>query len=154
MSGWPVLWAVIAAIFFLDQTSKYLAARSLSGTDTVPVIKGVFHLTLVFNTGAAFGMFQSQPYLFAAVALLAVFLINYLLTRKTDRLSGLERLALSFILGGALGNLADRVRLGHVIDFFDFRVWPVFNVADSFITVGAVMLGLAVLRGFGKKRMN
>jgi signal peptidase II len=99
-------------------------------------------------------MFQSQPYLFAAIALLAVFFINYLLVRKTDRLSGLERLALCFILGGTLGNLADRLRLGHVIDFFDLRVWPVFNVADSFITVGAVMLGLAVIWGIGRKKTD
>ena len=139
-------------IFFIDQASKYLAITFLSKTETVPVIKGFFHLTLVFNTGAAFGMFQSQPYLFAAIALFAAFFINYLLVRKAGKLTSLERLALCFILGGTLGNLADRIRLGCVIDFLDLRVWPVFNVADSFITVGAVMLGLGVIRGIGKKR--
>jgi len=142
---------IILAIFILDQASKLYAVRMLSASESIPVIKNVFHLTLVYNTGAAFGIFRSQSHLFIVVAVLSVFFILFLVTRKAHAFNSFEKTALYFILGGTLGNLTDRLRLGHVIDFIDLRVWPVFNIADSFITVGAIMLALSIILR-GRKR--
>ena len=141
---------IVLAIFTLDQVSKLCAVKFLSGASSVPVIENIFHLTLVYNTGAAFGIFRSRPHLFIVIAFISIAFIVYLLSRKTHAFTFSGRLALYFILGGTLGNLVDRLRLGHVIDFFDFRVWPVFNVADSFITVGAVILCWSILIGRGR----
>ncbi len=140
-------YSAVILVYILDQASKFLASRLLSPGESVPVIKNLLHMTLVYNTGAAFGMFSSHPYFFVAVAVLSVFLINYLFIRKGHKLMALEGVALGFILAGTLGNLTDRLRVGYVIDFIDLRVWPVFNLADSFITIGAVMLGWSILWG-------
>ncbi len=136
-----MVYLAVLAIYALDQSTKMLAERFLEPGPGMVVIKSIFSLTLVHNTGAAFGMFSRYPYLFAVVSLIAAAVISHLLFKKNGSMNGLERTALYFMLGGVLGNLTDRVRLGYVIDFFDFKVWPVFNVADSFITVGAALLG-------------
>jgi len=138
---------IVLAIFALDQITKLCAVKFLSGSSSVPVISNVFHLTLVHNTGAAFGIFRSSPRLFIAVAFVSACVIVYLLSRRGRMFSFSGRIALYFILSGTLGNLVDRLRLGYVIDFLDFRVWPVFNVADSFITAGAVILCWSILSG-------
>jgi signal peptidase II len=96
-------------------------------------------------------MFASKPYLFVVIAIFAVFFINFLLLRKSHILNRAERFSLYLVLAGTLGNLTDRLRFGYVIDFIDFRIWPVFNFADSFITIGAFILGLSVLGVFRKK---
>lgn len=132
-------------ILCVDQLSKYIAVRSLSVGESVPLIHDIFHITLVHNTGAAFGMMSSRVYLFIVIAVVSSGVILYFLKKRSDLLNVIERVALSFILGGALGNLIDRLRLGYVIDFLDFRVWPVFNLADSFITVGAVLMTWSVI---------
>ena len=137
---------LITSVFILDQLAKFLVLRAISLHQSVPLIKGVLHLTLVNNRGAAFGILQGALPLFIIVSLLAVFFIYLHLKRDASRLSGLYSLALSLILAGALGNLADRLRYGCVIDFIDLRVWPVFNVADCAITAGAILLGITILR--------
>ncbi|HOU36935.1 MAG TPA: signal peptidase II, partial [Candidatus Omnitrophota bacterium] len=120
---------------------------------SIPVIKGLFHLTLVHNRGAAFGMFKNQTPLFILTSVVAVLFILLHLKKSTL----LEKFALSLILAGAVGNLIDRVLYGCVIDFIDIHIepyfyWPVFNVADSAITVGACMLGWLLLRPAGPNR--
>ena len=107
---------------------------------SIPVIANVLHVTLVYNTGAAFGMFKGRSYLFVVIAVFAAIFISILLIKRAAEMMRSERMALCFILGGTLGNLIDRFFLGHVVDFIDFRIWPVFNVADSFITMGSIML--------------
>lgn len=97
-------------------------------------------------------MFKSHPDLFAIIAVLSVFFICILLLFKYKDLRFSEKLALGFILSGTLGNLTDRLRFGYVIDFIDLRVWPVFNIADSFITLGVGILIISVIsRGGGQK---
>jgi len=97
----------------------------------------------VHNRGAAFGILKNQLFVFVIISLLAIALILYhLKDRKKSRLSSIS---LSLILGGAVGNLIDRLRFGFVIDFLDFRVWPVFNIADSAITIGVVLLSWELL---------
>lgn len=145
------MWAVIVAVYLLDQASKFLTLASLQEGQSIPLIRGIFHITLVRNTGAAFGVLKSQPYLFVIIAFLAIFFIAYLLIKKPAFLRLPDRFALSLILAGTLGNLTDRLRFGHVIDFLDLRIWPVFNIADSAITVGAVILGLSMLGMWGKR---
>jgi len=127
-------------VFALDQATKWLIVQWLREPGvSVLVLWPVFSLTYVTNTGAAFGLFANQNllFIFIAVAVIAVilFFYRYLLA---DHL--LLRISLALQLGGALGNLLDRLRLGYVVDFLDFRVWPVFNVADSAITIGVLLL--------------
>jgi signal peptidase II len=137
--------AIVILIIFLDQLSKYLVTRQLELHQSIPVLSGIFHLTLVHNRGAAFGILRNQLYLFIAISLGAIFVIVSHLRHQKNRSQMLQTVALSGILAGAVGNLIDRIRFGYVIDFFDFRIWPVFNIADSAITVGAIVVGISLL---------
>jgi len=132
------------AVLVADQATKWLALEFLSSVSTVPVIPGVFHLTLVRNSGVAFGLFQGYG-LWITLGTLAVLAGLF---RATLRPGGSQwaPFCLALILGGAIGNLMDRMRFGGVIDFLDFRIWPVFNLADSCITVGAALLAVSFWR--------
>ncbi len=132
--------AIVLSILLLDQLVKTLVTETLTLHQSVPVIKGIFHLTLVHNRGAAFGILKDQLWLFIITSVAVVVLLYRWLNVHGRRRLSRDTVALSLLLAGALGNLIDRIRFGYVIDFFDFRVWPVFNVADSAITVGAVLL--------------
>ena len=140
-----IRWLMLAALLVaLDQLSKFVALRVLAASSIE--VAPFFNLVLVYNPGAAFSFLSSesgwQRWFFVAVALVAAVWIVYLL-RKYARQT-LFCFALSLILGGAIGNLIDRIWLGVVIDFLDFHAagwhWPAFNVADSAITCGAVLL--------------
>jgi len=136
-------------ILALDQLTKFYFAKNLFLNQSVPVIKGFFHLTLVHNRGAAFGILKNQIPLFIVTSLFAIILI-FVHLKKYKTSYSLYSLSLSLILAGAVGNFIDRVSFGYVIDFLDFRIWPVFNVADSAITIGAILLGWSVLRSENK----
>ncbi|MCG2713704.1 MAG: signal peptidase II [Candidatus Omnitrophica bacterium] len=129
---------IITCVIFLDQLTKYLALKFLELNTPVSLIKNFLYLTLVHNRGAAFGLFKNQLLIFVLISIFAIVLILFYLKAKKNSL--LSRLAFSMILGGAIGNLIDRLRFGYVIDFLDFRVWPVFNLADSAITIAALFL--------------
>jgi signal peptidase II len=133
---------IVIFILSLDRFTKYLAVKHLFLRESFPVIKDIFHFTLVYNRGAAFGILRNQVPFFIVVTVGAIVLI--VLHFKKSSLW--ERVALAMILAGSIGNLFDRIAFGYVIDFLDFRVWPVFNVADSSITVGAALLGYSLLR--------
>ncbi|TBR23685.1 signal peptidase II [bacterium] len=130
--------ALVAAVVLLDRLSKVWAQRWLEPRGEVPVLP-FFHLTYVENTGAAWGMFANRNGLLVAVSLA---LLGGLLwaRRSWPQENRWARWGAMLVVGGALGNLHDRLALGAVIDFLDFRVWPVFNVADSCISVGACAL--------------
>jgi signal peptidase II len=132
-------WLTAAGLLAGDQLSKWLIMSWLRPGDSFPLINGIVHLTYVQNTGMAFGLFRGFPQVFAVLAVAVAAWIGWELTRS-HRMGRPMELGLSLILGGAIGNLIDRVRLGYVIDFIDLRVWPVFNVADSAITIGVVLL--------------
>jgi len=122
----------------LDQLTKYLALTFLSEFESIPLIPNVFHLTLVRNSGVAFGLFrdhQSVLFLLITISLIVLFVWGLFIQHKP----GSMRWSLALILGGAVGNWIDRLRFKAVIDFLDFRVWPVFNVADSAITLGVAI---------------
>jgi signal peptidase II len=134
---------LVIGILVFDQLTKYIINQRIPKGVSIPIIKNIFHLTYVLNPGAAFGMFKNQVYFFITVAVLAIIFIMIILRRKGTRR---EEIALYLILSGAISNLIDRIRLGAVIDFLDFRIWPVFNIADSAITIGAILLAYSVLK--------
>lgn len=129
----------------LDQWSKWLVMERMVFGESVPIIEGIFHLTYVTNPGAAFGMMAYKTTFFIVVTLVVVAGLAYYFTRiSNDRL--LLKTGLALQVSGAVGNLIDRLRFGHVVDFFDFRVWPVFNVADVGICIGVGILFLEIFR--------
>lgn len=138
---------IAIGILFLDQWTKYLALEFLSKMSTLPLIEGVLHLTFVKNTGAAFSILKDRQGLLIVFTGGVVILLIFYLAREAKHMSVLANIALSMIIGGAIGNLIDRIRLNFVVDFIDFR-WidfAVFNIADSFIVIGAILLGYAVI---------
>ena len=144
-----MIFIIVSAILVLDRLTKFLVSNELNLNNSIPLIKGILYISLVHNRGAAFGFLKNQLPLFIATSLIAIILIWRAL--KSNRYSKAYTIALSLILAGALGNLIDRLLYGYVIDFLDFRVWPVFNVADSAITIGAIILGWSILFNKEKK---
>ena len=132
-----------AVILSLDQLTKFIITKNLMPHESMPVIKGIFHFTLVHNRGAAFGILKGQLFLFIFTSAIAIILIYR--TLKNCHLN-LYSISLGLILAGAIGNLIDRLIFGYVIDFLDFRIWPVFNIADASITIGAILMGFSALR--------
>ena len=126
-------------VFIIDQLVKHLVVSTMHLGQSLPVIKGIFHITYVLNPGAAFGMLEHQRWFFILVALAAV-LLGAAFYKKLQQESILMRSGAGLLLGGAVGNLADRIQSGLVVDFLDFRVWPVFNIADIAICAGAGIL--------------
>ena len=150
-------YGLAGAVVILDQATKLLGQRAFRLGESLPVLPGVFNLTYVLNPGAAFGLLAGAapafrgPF-FIAVSVLAIAVICYYHARYA-RGHPLPTVGLALILGGALGNLIDRLRVGMVLDFLDFYLgayhWPAFNVADSGITVGVGLLLVEMLRERG-----
>ena len=126
----------------LDQWTKYLVVAQIPLYSQVDVLPGLFHLTYVQNTGAAFSLFEGMQWLFALIFLVFTVLIVWDFVKKTMPFSDFERWCIVAIYAGGLGNMIDRIRLGYVVDMIEveFIKFPVFNVADCFITCGCVAL--------------
>lgn len=122
----------------LDQVSKWYIRDVMALHESIPVIPGLFHITYILNRGAAFGILENQRWLFLAIA--AVLVGAYIWLRHKIPHHWLTRFGVGMLLGGAVGNALDRGLSGAVTDFFDFRIWPVFNVADVGICVGVALL--------------
>lgn len=138
--------SVIVAGIILDQLTKYLSVKYLAPLDTLPLWNGVLHLTYVENPGAAFGMLAGMPWIFNTFSIVTVIGITlYLYLGHAD--NKLYSISLSLIVSGGIGNLIDRLSLGYVVDFIDFRLinFAVFNGADSFVCIGAGVLILALI---------
>ena len=151
-----IIMALMAAgIVVADQLSKLWILGNLPLFEQIPVIPGLFHLTYVQNTGAAFSSFQGQQWLFIVVfAVLTVAVIWEFSTRKMG-FSNFERWCIAAIYAGGLGNMIDRVRMGFVVDMIEveFMNFPVFNVADCFITCGCIAMLVSLVffnKGFWK----
>lgn len=134
-----------ALILFLDQLSKDYIRQHMFPNQSIPVLPGIFYITYIRNPGAAFGLLAYRTGFFVVVTIMVVTLILVYARHITAGRWGLK-VALGLQLGGALGNLVDRLRTAHVIDFLDFRVWPVFNLADVAIVLGVVIFFYDVLR--------
>lgn len=157
---------LVILITALDQISKYLVTVNAARLP-LDVVPGIFSINLAHNRGAAFSIFQGKTLFFIIVSSLAIVVITSLLLSIRKERAGVIahggpsmaarlrviEVSLSLIMGGAIGNLIDRVRFGYVVDFFDFQIWPVFNVADSAITVGMTALFLTVFFTTRAKRL-
>jgi len=132
----------------VDQASKFVVYKYLPRGKSFAVREGCFYLTIVENKGTAFGLFSTHPRFFFFLCLGAVIFLFYYLFLKKKKEMGLQ-FPLALILAGAAGNLLDRLRLGFVIDFLDFRIWPVFNFADVFICTGIGIAMIKLLRSTG-----
>lgn len=140
-------WIIAFVTFFLDQITKFWVVQTFSLQQTLPLLPGIFHLTYVTNTGAAFSLLSGKVEwlrwlsLGVSLALIALAWFGPLLNRW-------EQLGYGLILGGAMGNGIDRFALGYVVDFLDFRLinFPVFNLADVFINIGIVCLLIATFQ--------
>jgi signal peptidase II len=143
-----LLYSAAGLVYALDRVTKVLAEQHLSGRPPVEIVPGVVQLRFTTNPGGAFGLFGGAAWLFV---LASVVVIVAVVVSSRRLPSALAAVSLGFVLGGALGNLTDRVIRGpafsgEVVDFIDFQVWPVFNLADSAIVVGAALLLLSSFR--------
>lgn len=146
-------FAIAALVFLLDRVSKYLVAQNIALYDSISIIPGFFRLTHVQNRGAAFGIFDESPsewkvWMLIIFSLAALIIVTVLLWKNSFALTA-TGVALSLVLGGAAGNLWDRLVAGRVTDFLLFyigqHIWPAFNVADSAIVCGALLLVAEIL---------
>jgi len=142
-----IIWILAAVLLTAaDQLIKYIVINNISPTDMIEVIPGILNFVYVKNTGAAFSLLSGKTFILSIVSLaVCVFLVWYLLKKKPK--SKFFMLSLGMILGGAVGNLIDRVFRGFVVDYIEacFINFPVFNLADIAITLGAVMLMIYVI---------
>lgn len=145
-----ILSLSVLLILFVDQYLKYLVRQNFSIGHSMPIINNVLHITFVSNTGAAFGLFKKATPIFSIISIVAVVFISMLLIEAIQKREFFKRpmlnASLVLILAGAFGNLIDRVLIGYVVDFIDVRIWPVFNIADSAITIGTILLMLSFMR--------
>ncbi|MFN8092053.1 MAG: signal peptidase II [Vicinamibacteria bacterium] len=148
---------LIAVVVVLDQLTKWLVVRSIGLHDSVPLVDGLLSLSHVRNRGAAFGILSDWdlPYQSAVLATLSLAALSAIAVYfwRLPKAARLPRFALGLVLGGAIGNLIDRARLGYVVDFVHVywrqHQWPDFNVADSAITIGVTLLVIDILRSPG-----
>ena len=135
-----------ALIVAADQITKFLTVAKIALYQDIEFIPGILGLTYVQNTGAAFSSFEGQQWLFALIFALFTGLVLYEYFKKPMPFSKFERWCIAAIYGGGLGNMIDRVRLGYVVDMIEtkFITFPVFNVADCFITCGCILLMISL----------
>lgn len=136
-----------AAIVALDQASKFFVLRDLKPIGDVPIWDGVLHLHYAQNTGASFGMLPGLKWVFLVIACLFVIATFIFVIIKRKKIDVFALVTLGLICGGALGNAIDRIRFGYVIDFVYFKLinFAIFNLADSCIVIGGILLGIYVL---------
>ena len=134
-----VVFFTALTIIVLDQLTKFLITQNLKLNQSIPIIKNILHLTYVTNTGSAFGLFKSLNIFFIFFSIIVIIAIFYYLKKRINN-EKLMKFSIGLLLGGTIGNLIDRLIYGYVTDFIDFRIWPVFNFADSAVTVSIILL--------------
>lgn len=138
---------VFLADFFIKKALKPYLSHSF------PIIKNVVHITVVYNKGAAFGLFQTKGTLLIFLSIILIFVL-FFLVRTEREYSALINLSYGLILGGAFSNLYDRLIYGYVVDYIDLRIWPVFNLSDASINIGIVSILLKSLKArYREKRV-
>ena len=134
---------IVVAIVILDRVTKYYAITYLKDIGSIEIVKGIFSLTYVENRGAAFGILQNQRWFFIILTIIiSIGIVYYIFTQSN--VDSLLRISLSMILGGAIGNLIDRIKFGYVVDMLHFTLidFPVFNIADCFVVTGTLLLAI------------
>lgn len=148
-----VIWLAAISLLCvgLDQLSKYLCVNNIALGESVTVIPGVLDFTYIRNDGAAFGSFSNARWIFMIASVVMILLILWYVVSKREEISIPAVITFSLIVGGGIGNMIDRIAYGYVIDFIDVKFLPfwkwIFNVADSFVCVGAVLLALMFIIG-------
>lgn len=133
---------IIAIVVVLDQLTKYLIKANFELNSSIPLIDGIFHITYIHNSGAAFSLFQNKTVFLITMQLTVITIIVGYLVKKRKKEHWVLLISLSLIAAGGIGNLIDRAAYGYVVDFLDFRFWPIFNVADISVCVGCGLLVL------------
>ena len=138
--------AIIISVLVLDRITKYLVVKNIPFDTTVPVIDRFFYLTYWRNKGAAWGILQNGRYFFIVLTIVVLIMLFFVLYRSKDIML---KISISLIIGGAIGNLIDRLSPGSVVDFLSFYFgsyhFPVFNVSDSFVVIGTIILAIYLL---------
>lgn len=150
--GIRIIWILWIVVLLFDQITKYIIRKSISLGNSVPIIKDIFYITHVNNTGAAFGIFPNAQKFFIVVSIISIGLFLYLGYIYKERNPSVY-ISIGLILGGATGNnIFDRLIFGKVTDFLDFGInpkirWPAFNIADSCVVIGSFLIALAIMKG-------
>lgn len=132
-------------IIFLDQLTKFLIKQNFQLNQSLPIIKDILHITYITNTGSAFGLLKGFNLIFIAFSIIVIIAIFYFF-KKIKENESLLQFSVGMLLGGTIGNLIDRLLQGAVTDFIDFRIWPVFNLADSAVTISVAILIILLWR--------
>ena len=135
---------IISILILIDQITKYLIRNYLYLQKSIALIPNIFHLTYIENTGIGFGLLQENNTVLIFITIFIVGLLLYYFRYRSENKQ--SHIALALITAGALSNLIDRIFLNHIIDFIDFRIWPAFNFADAFITIGIIYLIFSILK--------
>lgn len=147
------IWVAISLLIIIaDQITKYFVLQNVSMTETIPIVSGFLNLVYVKNPGAAFSMLADKTYLLSVISIVVCFFLIWFLVTRTEK-SKLLTVSVAMILGGAVGNLIDRLLRGYVVDYIElcFVNFPVFNLADIAITCGAILLMIYVIFFDGNK---
>ncbi len=139
------MFLIAGLVLAVDQLTKLIVLLKLDEGRFIPVIGNVLDINLVRNTGAAFGIFRNQTLILTGISILVLILIS-IFRRQITNSGSVFKTGFGLIAGGTFGNLIDRLRFGYVVDFIDFHIWPVFNAADSAITVGVILLLWKIFR--------
>lgn len=131
-------------IIVSDQIIKYIVSNNMYLGQSIPVVPQIFHLTYILNPGAAFGILENQRWLFICIAAVLIGAVVYFY-KRIKQLAKMFRLGIALLFGGAIGNMIDRIFIGRVVDYMDFRIWPVFNLADVAIVSGCVIIAVYLL---------
>lgn len=131
---------VISLVIIIDQCTKYMVRINFEQGETLPIISDILHLTYVRNLGAAFSMFENIKVVTIIIPLFILLIAITALFFFYKRISRFSRVSISLIISGGMSNLIDRIILGYVTDMIDFRIFPVFNIADISVCVGCVLL--------------
>ena len=135
------IFSITLFIVILDQITKFFIRQELQLNQSIPIIRNILNFTHTTNTGSAFGLFKGLNLIFILFSFIVIIVIfRYLKEVKENE--RLLQFAVGSLSGGTIGNLIDRIFYGYVIDFIDFRVWPVFNIADSFITISVIFIAV------------
>lgn len=142
------VWLIASLVLVADQLTKALVSMRFAPGESLPLLPPMLSLTHVQNTGAAFGLFKGQQVLFIGLSLIVMGWLAWEL-RANRSMAPIVQWGSALILGGAAGNVIDRLRHGYVTDFIDLHVWPVFNLGDSAITIGVTLL---ILHSFSRRK--
>lgn len=142
-----LFFLIASSIFILDQMIKVIVKNSMCVNQSIPLVDNILHLTFVQNKGAAFGILSNMGWFLIIVGVLVICGIIYF--HEKIKYNDSFQIPLAFLLGGSLGNMYDRISRSYIIDYIDFRVWPVFNLADIMINVGVFLI---IVRLFMEKK--